>query len=146
MATEHVELPITGMTCASCASRIERKLNKLDGVSASVNYATEKASVAYDEAAVAPEQLVAAVEAAGYSAALPAVASADEPAPDGEEARPLRLRLIGSALLSLPVLLVSMIPALQFGRWQWLALQLATPVVIWAAWPFHRAAWTNLRH
>jgi Cu+-exporting ATPase len=141
-----IELPIHGMTCASCASRIERKLNKLDGVSATVNYATEKASVAYDADAVAPEQLVVAVEAAGYSASLPAAATADEPAPEGDGTRPLRLRLIGSALLSLPVLLVSMIPTLQFNHWQWLALQLGTPVVIWAAWPFHRAAWANLKH
>ncbi len=141
-----LELPIRGMTCASCASRIERRLNKLDGVSATVNYATEKASVDYHADAVAPDQLVAAVEAAGYSAVLPAAASADEPAPDGDESRPLRLRLIASALLSVPVLLISMIPALQFDHWQWLALQLATPVVIWAAWPFHRAAWANLRH
>jgi P-type Cu+ transporter len=141
----HIELPIKGMTCASCASRIERKLNKLDGVTATVNYATEKASVEYDADAVAAEELVAAVEAAGYSAALPA-APAAEPAADGDETRPLRLRLLASALLSLPVLLVSMIPALQFDRWQWLALQLATPVVLWAAWPFHRAAWKNLTH
>ena len=145
-ALAQLELPIQGMTCASCASRIERRLNKLDGVSATVNYATEKARVDYDADAVALEQLVAAVEAAGYSAALPATATADEPTPDGDETRPLRLRLIASALLSLPVLPISMIPALQFDRWQWLALQLATPVVIWAAWPFHRAAWTNLRH
>jgi Cu+-exporting ATPase len=139
-ALAQIELPIRGMTCASCASRIERRLNKLDGVSATVNYATEKASVAYDADAVAPEQLVAAVEAAGYSAALPAAA------PERDELLPLRLRLIGAALLSLPVLLISMIPSLQFDRWQWLVLQLATPVVLWAAWPFHRAAWTNLRH
>jgi Cu+-exporting ATPase len=140
----HVELPIRGMTCASCASRIERRLNKLAGVTASVNYATEKATVDYDTAAVAPEQLVSAVEAVGYSAALPA--AADEPAPEADESRPLRLRLLASALLSLPLLLVSMIPSLQFDHWQWLALQLATPVVVWAAWPFHRAAWTNLKH
>ncbi|HET8529171.1 MAG TPA: heavy metal translocating P-type ATPase [Gaiellaceae bacterium] len=138
-----IELPIRGMTCASCASRIERRLNKLDGVTATVNYATEKASVAYDADTVAAEQLVAAVEAAGYSAALPAAETA--PA-ELDETRPLRLRLLGAAVLSLPVLLVSMIPALQFDRWQWLALQLATPVIVWAAWPFHRAAWTNVRH
>ena len=142
----HLELPIKGMTCASCASRIERRLNKLDGVSATVNYATEKASVAYDAGAVGPEQLVAAVEAAGYSAALPDAETAGEPAPVGDETRPLRLRLTGSALLSLPVLLLSMIPALQFNHWQWLALELATPVILWAAWPFHRAAWLNLKH
>ena len=150
MATEtsssHVELPISGMTCASCANRIERKLNKLDGVTAAVNYATEKATVEYDPAAVAPEQLVEAVEAAGYTAALPS----DEPAgaADAEldETAPLRMRLIVSAVLSLPVLLMSMIPPLQFDYWQWLALQLATPVVVWGAWPFHRAAWANLKH
>ena len=139
-----IELPITGMTCASCANRIERKLNKLDGVSASVNYATEKATVSYDPEAVAPEALVGAVEAAGYQAVLPSA----EPARDEEvdETAPLRFRLIVSALLSLPVLLVSMIPALQFDNWQWLALNAATPVVVWGAWPFHRAAWANLRH
>ena len=139
-----IELPITGMTCASCANRIERKLNKLDGVSASVNYATEKATVDYDPAAVEPSALVGAVEAAGYRAVLPA----DEPdAPaERDETAALRFRLILSALLSLPVLLVSMIPALQFDNWQWLALNAATPVVLWGAWPFHRAAWANLRH
>jgi Cu+-exporting ATPase len=148
-APDHVELPITGMTCASCANRIERRLNKLDGVSASVNYATEKASVAYDAGAVAPEQLVEAIAAAGYQAVLPAPAGA--PAPDGatpelDETAPLRRRLVVSAVLAVPVLLLSMIPALQFDNWQWLALQLATPVVIWGAWPFHRAAWANLKH
>jgi Cu+-exporting ATPase len=136
-----LELPITGMTCASCANRIERKLNKLDGVTASVNYATEKASVQFDDAAVEPEQLVAAVEAAGYAAGLPA-ADGDEP----DETAPLRLRLVVSALFSIPVLMIAMIPALQFDNWQWLSLQLATPVVVWGAWPFHRAAWANLRH
>ncbi|HEU4978706.1 MAG TPA: cation transporter, partial [Solirubrobacteraceae bacterium] len=148
--TEQLELPITGMTCASCANRIERRLNKLEGVSASVNYATEKASVAFDPAAVGPEQLVAAVEAAGYQAVLPsaaATAAQDEgAAPVRDETRALRLRLIASAVLSLPVLLISMIPALQFDNWQWLSLQLATPVVLWGAWPFHRAAWANLKH
>jgi len=138
---ELLELPITGMTCASCANRIERKLNKLDGVSASVNYATEKASVEFDPGAVAPEQLVAAVESAGYQAGMPAGVSED---PD--ETAPLRMRLIVSALFSLPVLLIAMIPALQFDNWQWLSLQLATPVVVWGAWPFHRAAWANLKH
>jgi P-type Cu+ transporter len=142
---QHLELPITGMTCASCANRIERKLNKLDGVAATVNYATEKATVDFDAASVEPEQLLGAVAAAGYQAALPA---ADEPperdAPDPTE--PLRRRLTFSALLALPVLALSMIPALQFDYWQWLALELATPVVLWGAWPFHRAAWANLRH
>jgi P-type Cu+ transporter len=139
-----IDLPIRGMTCASCASRIERRLNKLDGVTATVNYATEKASVAYDAAAVEPEQLVAAVEAAGYSAALPT--PAEQTVVEVDETRPMLLRVLASAAISLPVLLISMIPALQFDRWQWLVLQLATPVVLWAAWPFHRVAWTNLTH
>jgi Cu+-exporting ATPase len=145
-AVAHVDLPIQGMTCASCASRIERKLNKLKGVSATVNFATEKATVDYDEAIVTPQQLVESVQAVGYSATLPARGiSVDDPT-ETDELQPLRFRLLGAAVLSLPVLLLSMIPSLQFDRWQWLALQLATPVVIWAAWPFHRAAWTNLKH
>jgi Cu+-exporting ATPase len=146
---ERVELPIEGMTCASCANRIERRLNKLGGVRAAVNYATERATVDYDPSAVAPDELVAAVEAAGYRAALPARAGDGEPAGDaGGTGAPdaLRRRLIASAALTIPVLLLSMVPALQFDDWQWLALQLATPVVLWGAWPFHRAAWANLRH
>jgi P-type Cu+ transporter len=144
---EHLELPITGMTCASCANRIERKLNKLDGVTASVNYATEKATVDFDPAAVVPDQLVAAVEAAGYQASIPST----EPADAGDETEvdetaPLRRRLLISALLSLPVLALAMIRPLQFDNWQWLTLQLATPVILWGAWPFHRAAWANLKH
>jgi P-type Cu+ transporter len=139
-----VELPITGMTCASCANRIERKLNRLDGVSATVNYATEKASVEFDEHAVAPHDLIAAVEAAGYQAVLPA--ETVEPAAEEDETAPLRRRLIISAALTVPALALSMIPALQFDNWQWLVLTLATPVVVWGAWPFHRAAWANLRH
>jgi P-type Cu+ transporter len=141
---EHIELPITGMTCASCANRIERRLNKLDGVTASVNYATEKASVEFDEAAVARDQLVEAVEAAGYQAELPSAQPAGPAVERPDE--PLRRRLILSAILSLPVLLLSMVPALQFDNWQWLALNLATPVVLWGAWPFHQAAWANLKH
>jgi Cu+-exporting ATPase len=147
MSTEHLDLPITGMTCASCANRIERKLNKLDGVAASVNYATERATVDYDPGAVAPAELVAAVEAAGYRAVMPARdATGGDDAQERDDTGPLRRRLIVSAALSLPVLLLSMIPPLQFDNWQWLALQLATPVVVWGAWPFHRAAWLNLRH
>ena len=142
----HVELPIVGMTCASCANRIERRLNELDGVSATVNYATEKATVDFDPAAVAPEQLVGAVEAAGYQAVLPSPEAEPEPDEAIDETAALRQRLAISAALTLPVLLLSMIPALQFDYWQWLALQLATPVVVWGAWPFHRAAWANLRH
>jgi P-type Cu+ transporter len=142
-----VELPITGMTCASCASRIERRLNKLDGVTATVNYATEKARVEFDPAAVAAEQLVQAVEAAGYQAALPSTEPAVADARDEhDETAPLRRRLILAALLSVPALLMAMVPALQFDNFQWLSLQLVTPVVLWAAWPFHKAAWDNLKH
>jgi P-type Cu+ transporter len=146
-ATEHVELSITGMTCASCATRVERRLNKLDGVSATVNYATEKARVEVEAGTVEPEQLVAAVEAAGYAAVLPETepASVDAPAEDAETAQ-LRRRLVFSLLLAIPTLLLSMVPALQFDNWQWLSLNLATPVVLWGAWPFHRAAWANLKH
>jgi Cu+-exporting ATPase len=142
-----VELAISGMTCASCAMRIEKKLNKLDGVSASVNYATEKASVSFPEG-IEPAQLVAQVEAAGYTAELPKPAEPDEePATrEDESSRSLRQRLIGSAVLSVPVIALAMIPALQFTYWQWISLTLAAPVVVWGAWPFHRAAWTNLRH
>jgi len=143
-ATASIELPIEGMTCASCANRVERKLNAVDGVRATVNYATEKASVEFEPGAVDPGQLVGAVEAAGYRAVL----SSEEPPQPAEEdpTTPLRRRLLISAVLSLPVLLLSMIPALQFENWQWLALQLATPVVLWGAWPFHQAAWANLKH
>lgn len=145
-----IELKIGGMTCASCANRVERKLNKLDGVTATVNYATEKAQVAYT-GEITPEQLVATVEQAGYSAELPPppAAAADVPQPDMAEddpTRPLRRRLIISAVLSVPVILLAMVPPLQFTYWQWLSLTLAAPVVVWGAWPFHKAAWTNLRH
>src|ERR1700750_1447509 len=144
--TARIDLPITGMTCASCANRVERRLNKLDGVTASVNYATETASVDYGPA-VEVEQLVAAVEAAGYAAALPASEpEAEATPPEGDPAAGPRNRLVLSALLAVPVLAMSMIPALQFDNWQWLSLQLATPVVLWGAWPFHRAAWQNLKH
>jgi Cu+-exporting ATPase len=148
---DHLELPITGMTCASCANRIERRLNQLDGVTASVNYATEKASVEYDATSVEAQQLVAAVQAAGYDARLPrpagaAAAPADDEAGEPQELRALRTRLLIVAPLAAVVLALSMITALQFDLWQWLALQLATPVVLWGAWPFHRAAWVNLRH
>jgi Cu+-exporting ATPase len=144
--TEHLDLPITGMTCASCASRIERKLNKLEGVRASVNYATERATVEFDSGRLAPARLVEAVESAGYGAALPTEEPERPRADEGDPTAPLRRRLILSALLSAPVLLLSMVPALQFDDWQWLVLQLATPVVLWGGWPFHRAAWANLKH
>ena len=139
-ASQDTELILGGMTCASCANRIERKLNKLDGVSATVNYATEKARVT--SAGVATEDLIAAVEAAGYTASLPAV----EPAEAEQTTDPLKQRLLVSAVLSIPVIAMAMIPALQFTNWQWLSLTLAAPVVVWGALPFHRAAWTNLRH
>lgn len=143
-----VELSIGGMTCASCAARIEKKLNRMDGVTATVNYATEKAKVAYAEG-VAPDDLVATVEATGYTAALPAPARDEETteaAPEPDEAAAWRQRLTVSAVLTVPVVLLSMIPALQFDNWQWLTLTLASPVVVWGALPFHRAAWTNARH
>ncbi|WP_204976869.1 heavy metal translocating P-type ATPase [Microbacterium esteraromaticum] len=139
------------MTCASCAMRIEKKLNRLDGVRATVNYATEKAQVVVD-GPVDTAALIAEVENAGYSAALPAPpAEAGAERPDAEtaadhELRTLRQRLIGSVVLSVPVILLAMIPALQFTYWQWASLALAAPVIVWAAWPFHRAAWVNLRH
>ena len=127
---QHLELPITGMTCASCANRIERKLNTLDGVTATVNYATEKAAVDYDAAAVDPGQLVAAVEAAGYQAVLPSAEPSGSAAQEVDETAPLRQRLLVSLALMLPVLAMAMIPPLQFDNWQWLSLTLAAPVVI----------------
>jgi Cu+-exporting ATPase len=147
-STSQVELHISGMTCASCANRIERKLNKMDGVSATVNYATEQAKVVFPEG-LDPEELVRTVEQAGYGAALPRPEQPDSE-PGGEEAddptRSLRQRLIGSAVLTIPVVALAMVPAWQFTNWQWLSLTLAAPVVVWGAWPFHRAAWLNLRH
>ena len=150
-----VELDITGMTCASCANRIERKLGKLDGVTATVNYATEKARVTAPDT-VSTEDLVRAVEAAGYGAAVPAppatrpgahgAATDEAPDPASEHVRSLRQRLVLSAVLTVPVIAMAMVPALQFTYWQWLSLTLAAPVVVWGAWPFHRAAWANLRH
>ncbi|MEU4742714.1 heavy metal translocating P-type ATPase [Actinosynnema sp. NPDC023658] len=146
MADTQVELAITGMTCASCAARIERKLNKLDGVTATVNYATEKARVTFPED-VDPRTLVEQVEAAGYQAALPVVEHEQpETAAEEDPTAALRQRLVVSAVLSVPVVLLAMVPALQFTYWQWISLTLAAPVLVWGAWPFHRAAWTNLRH
>lgn len=179
-----VELTIGGMTCASCAARVEKKLNRMDGVSASVNYATEKAKVSFGEG-VEVADLIATVQATGYTAAEPKSAhpAPVHPAPagtaadraavgrtavgrpgdargegdstgtpgggggaDDDELRPLRRRLIGSVVLAVPVIAMAMVPALQFTYWQWLSLALAAPVVVWGAWPFHRAAWVNLRH
>ncbi len=147
--TEHLELPISGMTCASCANRIERKLNKLDGVTARVNYATERATVDYDPAVAVPDDLLGAVEAVGYQASLPAAGpahGAHEQAHGTDDAGELRRRVTICAALAFPVLLMAMIPALQFDNWQWLSLTLASPVVVWGAWPFHKAAWQNVRH
>ncbi|MGW6506090.1 heavy metal translocating P-type ATPase [Streptomyces niveus] len=153
-AAVDVELAIGGMTCASCAARIEKKLNRMDGVEATVNYATEKAKVSYRGEAVSVGDLIATVEATGYTAAEPppprpaggevASRSAEEEADD--ELRPLRQRLITAVVLSVPVIAMAMIPALQIEYWQWLSLTLAAPVVTYAAWPFHRAAWKNARH
>ncbi|WP_460795910.1 heavy metal translocating P-type ATPase [Microbacterium sp. GXF0217] len=143
-----VELEIGGMTCASCAMRIEKKLNRLDGVTATVNYATEKAKVTAP-AGFDTALLIAEVEKTGYTAELPAppadTESDDAEAPDAELTG-LRNRLIVSAVLAVPVIAMAMIPALQFPYWQWLSLTLAAPVIVWGAWPFHKAAWTNLRH
>jgi Cu+-exporting ATPase len=158
--TDDVELAISGMTCASCANRIERKLNKLEGVRATVNYATEKAKVAYP-VGMSTDELLAAVEKAGYAARLPEpqrpAGSDGAPGEGLVEGRPgaagprdhvdeLKQRLLVVTALTVPVIAMSMVPALQFRAWQWLALTLAAPVVVWGAWPFHRAAWKNLRN
>ena len=148
--TTDVDLDITGMTCASCATRVERKLNKLPGVAATVNFATEKARV-HAESPVPVEELIAAVEQAGYGASVPAPPVTDATdeqatAPRDAELVSLRQRLIVSTVLAVPVAVLSMIPALQFTYWQWLTLTLAAPVVVWGAWPFHRAAAINARH
>src|SRR4051794_24379286 len=149
MATRtDVELEIEGMTCASCAARVEKRLNALDGVSAAVNFATSQARVTIDEGVELDEDtLIAQVEATGYGAHLPA----DRHAAGGhhhmdEPVEAIRVRALVSAALALPVVLLAMIPALQFDYWQWVSLALATPVVVWGAAPFHRATWVNLRH
>ncbi|MDX3336779.1 heavy metal translocating P-type ATPase [Streptomyces sp. ME02-6979.5a] len=164
--TTAVELAIGGMTCASCAARIEKKLNRMDGVEATVNYATEKAKVTYQGAEVSVDDLIATVEATGYTARPPAPpappassgsngtetagsAGTAGPAAEGAEddgLTTLRQRLVTAVLLSVPVIAMAMVPALQFDYWQWLSLTLAAPVVTYAAWPFHRAAWTNAKH
>jgi len=144
---EHVDLTLTGMSCAACAARIERTLNTLDGVTATVNFATEKAAVDFDARVRTPDDLRIAVESIGYGASLPTTALDDEV--DGEAGvrrRAVFRRLVVAVALGAPVLLLSMIPALQFRGWQWVALVLATPVATWAAAPFHAAAWRNLRH
>ncbi|NUT99365.1 MAG: copper-translocating P-type ATPase, partial [Saccharothrix sp.] len=143
MATD-LELSITGMTCASCANRIERKLNKLDGVTATVNYATEKAKVTFP-ADLDPQTLVATVEAAGYGASLP-TPEKEQVEAEVDPTASLRQRLLVSAALTVPVIVLAMVPAWQFDYWQWISLTLAAPVIVWGAWPFHRAAAVNLRH
>ncbi len=144
--SERVELDIRGMTCASCAARIEKKLNKLDGVSAVVNYATEKARVDFPSD-LSTQDLIDVVAATGYQASPPTPADAPQsPSPEADASGALRQRLIVSTVLTVPVIAMAMTPALQFHYWQWASLTLAAPVVVWGAWPFHRAAWTNLRH
>jgi P-type Cu+ transporter len=153
-----VELDIGGMTCASCAARIEKKLARMDGVRASVNYATERATVTHTPD-VSAEDLIATVESTGYSATpRPSpggrlgdgdgdrLADADAPDREDSEVESLRQRVVVSAVLAVPVVLMAMVPALQFRNWQWLSFAMAAPVVLWGALPFHRAAWTNLRH
>jgi len=144
------DLVIGGMTCASCAARVEKRLNRIDGVTATVNFATGRARVAYP-AAVTTDDLVTEVQRTGYTATLPALSRA-EAAPDGgpaepvDETRALRTRLLVSLVLATPVVAMAMVPAAQFRYWQWLSLALAAPVVLWCGWPLHRAAWTNLLH
>ncbi len=155
-STDQVELEIGGMTCASCAARIEKKLNKIAGVQATVNYATERARVTFP-AGGDPADLIGAVEAVGYKAKLPdkrepsrrpgAASRTEDPGVrDGSELDLLRRRFVISTALTAPVVAMAMIPTLQFRNWQWMSLTLAAPVVIWGAYPFHRAAWANLRH
>jgi Cu+-exporting ATPase len=146
---QRAELAIGGMSCASCAARIERKLNKLDGVRAAVNFATGKARVDYP-AGISAADLIEVVEEAGYSAELsaprPTTAGRAAGAGQDDQTRSLRRRLVVCAVLAAPVVLLAMVPPLQLADWQWLSLTLAAPVVVWGAWPFHQAAWTNLRH
>ncbi|MFE2281430.1 heavy metal translocating P-type ATPase [Streptomyces sp. NPDC059454] len=148
-ARSEVELLIGGMTCASCAARVEKKLNRMDGVTATVNYATEKARISYPPGTDVAD-LITTVVRTGYTAEEPAPPRDESDGTPAAEADPepaaLRRRLTGSALLALPVVLLAMVPPLQFDNWQWLSLTLAAPVVVWGAAPFHRAAWTNLRH
>jgi Cu+-exporting ATPase len=150
-ASRSVDLQIGGMTCASCAARVEKKLNRMPGVQASVNYATEKAHVLLPEGTTVADA-IATVEATGYTATAPSpppARSDDSPGPQDEhdlQVTALGRRLLVCAALALPVLVMAMVPAWQFDGWQWMSLILATPVVTWGAWPFHRAAWANLRH
>jgi len=146
--SEPVDLVVGGMTCASCAARIEKKLNRLPGVEATVNYATDKATVRLPQG-TSIDDAIATIVATGYTARLPAPPPPVETGPAAEsdaDTLALRQRLLVSTALAIPVTLLSMVPALQFDNWQWLALMLAAPVAVWGAWPFHRAAWVNARH
>jgi len=144
---QQVDLLVEGMTCTSCAARIEKKLNRMPGVEATVNYATEKASI-FVPTGTSVDDAIKTIEATGYSAQLPPQPSHESVPPSvaDPELSALRQRLLVSAALALPVVVLSMIPVLQFTNWQWLALALAAPVALWGAWPFHRAAWVNARH
>src|SRR5947208_3238986 len=145
-----LDLAVRGMTCASCAGRVEKKLNRMSGVTAAVNYATATAHVTFP-AELDPAELVATVERTGYAATLPAppAQQPDDEADAGPELAEriaLRQRFVVGTLLGVPVLLLAMIPALRFDNWQWISLTLASPVAVWAAWPFHPAAAINARH
>ena len=142
----HLDLGVTGMTCTSCSSRVERKLNKLEGVSASVNFATEAAAIEYDSQTVSPQELISVVEGAGYGAFDMAAAKAEEPQAEKSSDGGLLRRTIISGALSLPLMVVSMWPALQFPNWQWACAIVATIVYIFGGAPFHTATWTNLKH
>jgi P-type Cu+ transporter len=147
LTAEHVDLSLTGMSCAACAARIEKTLNTLDGVTATVNYATEKAAVDFDPTVVSTDDMRIAVESIGYGAAVPTAAAPDASDEEADRVRRALLRRLGVAIvLGVPVLVLSMVPAAQFRNWQWVALVLATPVATWAAAPFHRSALKNVRH
>ena len=144
---------VTGMTCTSCSGRVERKLNKVDGVEATVNFATETANVSFDHDSVDPAAIIQIIRDTGYDAfelqpidhSTATETSSPEAARD-EHAQQLRTRLILSAILALPVFLLSMFHQLQFDNWQWLSFALTSPVFFWGGWPFHKAAWANLKH
>ena len=142
-----IDLDITGMTCASCANRIEKKLNKQEGVTATVNYATEKAHIETGEGAAADaDSYIAIVEKLGYGGSVPKPEKPAGDDPAAKELRGLKRRLVVAVVLATPVILLAMIPPLQFDYWQWVSFALATPVILWAGWPFHKATWVNLKH
>lgn len=142
-----IDLDITGMTCASCANRIEKKLNKQEGVTATVNYATEKAHIETGEGAAADaDSYIAIVEKLGYGGSVPKPEKPASDDPAAKELRGLKRRLVVAVVLATPVILLAMIPPLQFDYWQWVSFALATPVILWAGWPFHKATWVNLKH